>query len=112
MLALLHSADSAGFVEVALVVCVEFAEGVLEAKDGTLVELGILPGTREIQFRIGLAWWGSEVVGYMSYLCSLIIFMAIMCRLWEEERVLKVSLCPIFVGVYSIQLRCLRIRGL
>lgn len=111
MFALLHGADGAGFVEVALVVCVESTEGILEAKDGALVELGILPGAREIQFRIEQAWWGSEVGG-ISYLCSLIIFMAIMCRLWEEERVSKVSLWPIFVGVCSIQLRCLRVRGL
>lgn len=52
MLALLHGADGAGFVEVALVVSIEFAEGVLEAEDGALVELGILPGARENQFRI------------------------------------------------------------
>jgi hypothetical protein len=58
VLALLYSTDGAGFVEIALVVSIEFAKGILEAKDITLLELGIFPGAREIP---NWARWGSMV---------------------------------------------------
>lgn len=60
MLALLNGADGAGFVEVTLVVYVELTKGILEAKDGALVELGIFPAAREIQLSSGLAGWGGR----------------------------------------------------
>jgi hypothetical protein len=45
VLALLYGADSAGFVEVAFVVGIEFAKGILEAKDIALLKLGIFPAS-------------------------------------------------------------------
>lgn len=73
MLALLHSTDGAGFVEIALVVYVELAEGILEGEDGALVELGILPAAREKRMGSG------GTVGGIPYLCNLIIFMVVSC---------------------------------
>lgn len=48
MLTLLNSADGAGFVEIAFVVDIELAEGILEGEYIPLGELRILPGAREI----------------------------------------------------------------
>jgi hypothetical protein len=58
MLALLNGADGAGFVEVALVVGIKLAKGILKAKDITLLELGIFPRAREIQNWVMVGqWW-------------------------------------------------------
>lgn len=74
MLRLLRGLDDGSLVEVALVVDVELPEGILQAKDLALLELGVLP--------VRNAWLATvEPNGCcqrelaLTYFCSLMMFM-------------------------------------
>jgi hypothetical protein len=54
MLGCLGLFDSSALVDVSLIVYIEFAKGILQAEDFTLLELGVLP-TRTVS---GAAWKG------------------------------------------------------
>ena len=77
VLGLLGGLDDGGLVEVALVVDVELAEGVLQAKDLALLELGVLParnGCQSLQKpEAGGSAWEAEAE---AHLWSLMMFMA------------------------------------
>ena len=71
VLGLLGGLDDGGLVEVALVVDVELTEGVLQAKDLALLELGVFParnGCQSLRKSRGPAW--------KAHLWSLMMFMA------------------------------------
>jgi hypothetical protein len=72
VLGLLGGLDDGGLVEVALVVDVELAEGVLQAKDLALLELGVFPARNGGQ---SLRKPGDQR-GRRAHLWSLMIFMA------------------------------------
>jgi hypothetical protein len=72
VLGLLGGLDDGGLVEVALVVNVELAEGVLQAKDLALLELGVFPARNGGQ---SLRKPGDQR-GRRAHLWSLMIFMA------------------------------------
>lgn len=83
VLRLLGGLDHRGLVEIALVVDIELAKGILQAKDLTLLELGVLPVRNALLATV-------EPGGCVSnrrdtaYFWSLIMF--ILAEFWESER--------------------------
>lgn len=75
MLRLLGGLDDGALLEVALVVDVELAEGVLQPEDLALLELGVLPARNALLAAVearGGAWKYADAT---TYFCSLMIFM-------------------------------------
>jgi hypothetical protein len=74
VLRLLRCLDHRRLVEIALVVNVELAESILQAKDLALLELGVFPVRKALLAVMeahGVAWKTRA-----TYFCSLMIFMA------------------------------------
>lgn len=88
MLRLLRCLDHRRFVEITLVVNVELAESILQAKDLPLLELGVFPARKALLAVMearGVAWQTAA-----TYFCSLMIFMAavrgVCAESWDLER--------------------------
>jgi hypothetical protein len=74
MLRLLRGLDDGALVEVALVVNVELAEGVLQAKDLALLELGVFSVRNALLATVEPdGCWARQLAP--TYFCSLMMFM-------------------------------------
>jgi hypothetical protein len=74
VLRLLGALDDGALVEVALVVDVELAEGILQAKDLALLELGVFPVRNGLLATVEASGC-REKGGAPTYFCSLMMFM-------------------------------------
>jgi len=84
MLGLLGGLDNGALVEVALIVEVELAEGILQAKDLALLELGVFPG-REDYYAAAAGLIMTNRTTILMMMIIIIVMVVVLKKAWERR---------------------------